>query len=455
MTDWSIFGGDPAPGSPEVFEGAAQAFGPIVDAGQSSLDSLRAITQQAGSTAWLGNAAETFAKSVQMLPTDIGDLVEAHQTAVAALSDYSDTLRSLQAQASDALAQAQTAASEAESASTRCDNDSARIRDADEQYSFFQEKIDVLELEKNSAGLLGDQALVATLEAEIASATQARDAASAERSAASTDLRVAQSALSDARDRVAAEQATGKRIAADRFDAANHLMGRLQAAGEFGVGHRSWFDRVRDTFDSVAKFSWRHVEESLAGASHAVVAAAGDLDTFARAHAESVRSAADVVNRYADDVSKTASRVAPAFAAAALMVESASAVLPPPADAALFAVGDQIAAAPSRVAAVADGAGLLSAGIAVTTDELAEVPASQRTAQFEVDKKELEGSTTSLAVDGLNSLVGQVLPPIDGVPAMLAQGGATDTVRAVANYGAQTYVIPDAESAVQSKVTGP
>ena len=73
MTDWSILGGDPAPGSADVFETVANALGPIVQIGQSSANSIRSMAGQAGSDIWSGTAASAFAESVHVIPKDLED----------------------------------------------------------------------------------------------------------------------------------------------------------------------------------------------------------------------------------------------------------------------------------------------------------------------------------------------------------------------------------------------
>ena len=79
-----------------------------------------------------------------------------------------------------------------------------------------------------------------------------------------------------------------------------------------------------------------------------------------------------------------------AFTVVALAVDAVSVALPPPADAAGLALAKEIAAVPSEVSTVADVVGVGSAGIALGADELAEVPAAEKTAQIESDKKALE-----------------------------------------------------------------
>ena len=93
--------------------------------------------------------------------------------------------------------------------------------------------------------------------------------------------------------------------------AAQNLCMLLGTASEFVVGKRSWLDRVRNDFDPMAAFSWKRVEGDLVVTDHILLRGASDVDAFARAHAETIRNAADIVNRYASDVSNLANAVAP------------------------------------------------------------------------------------------------------------------------------------------------
>lgn len=85
MTDWSILGGNPAPGTPETFDAVAGVLGPIVEASEGSSTTIHTIAQQAGSLVWSGVAADAFAESVRAIPIDLAELATAHQTAVRAL----------------------------------------------------------------------------------------------------------------------------------------------------------------------------------------------------------------------------------------------------------------------------------------------------------------------------------------------------------------------------------
>jgi hypothetical protein len=410
------------------------------------------MAQQAGTTVWSGVAADAFAESVHAIPIDLRELVDAHQRAMRALTDYGATLRNLQCQAAQILAEAMSSQGNVESASSRLSQAQSQYGEANGQYWLTRGEVEVLEGAKAAAVLVGDQAASSRLVHEISAAVHARNAAWSNRAAADAEIQSAQSALNVSRQQVAEAQSAARRIAIEREGAAQTLAGLMTSASEFVVGRRSWMDRVRTDVNAVSRFNWKHAAEGAIGAaSVTLMRGAAKVDAFARAHAEQIRNDANIVNRYATDVSNLANSVAPAFTTVALVVDTVSLALPPPADAAGLLVAKNIAAVPSEVSGAADAVQVASAAVALGADELANVPAAQRASQFETDKKALESSSVSLAFDGVGVLTAG-LPGIDEVPTTLAAGGLTNTVRAVGGPVVQNYVTPHLESYAQSKV---
>jgi len=309
VTDWSVLGGDPAPGSPDVFSAVAQALQPVVDQGESGSQSIRGMAQQAGSVLWSGKAADTFAESVHVIPVDLGQLVGGHQAAIGALNNYSGTLSALQQQASQALANAQSAQDAANSASTRLARAEASYSQANEDYWYYLGKVDVLEVEKRASDAAGNHTESARLEAEIGAATNSRNEAWSQRAGASADISSATSARNAAQTQVADEQAIANGIAAQRGEAISVFVGQITAASEFVVGERSWIDRISHDFDSVAATAWTAAKEIL------------DVDPSHRTSTKGDR--ASTKNRKAQS-SSPASLGAAAAAAAATSSESAS-----------------------------------------------------------------------------------------------------------------------------------
>jgi hypothetical protein len=318
VTDWSLLGGNPAPGSTDTFEALAEALQPIADLAQSTNDSLRVMARQGGSSVWSGSAADAFAESVRVLPMDLGELGAAHRAAVGALCDYAGTLSYLQLQAAEALACAQSAETDIGSASASRAAAASRYSEAAHRYWSYRSEVDVLEIERAAADLAGDQAASARLELEIASTTEACNAAWAEQSAAAVDIRAAQTALDSAQAQLSDAQASANRIASDRLEAAELLANRLSAAAEFSVPGRSWIDRVRHDFDSAESMFGRAfaasahdfhlIEQADASAlSYFAGRIEGDLVT----NAPIIHAITHAVDRVVDDVARVVNDAAP------------------------------------------------------------------------------------------------------------------------------------------------
>lgn len=202
-------------------------------------------------------------------------------------------------------------------------------------------------------------------------------------------------------------------------------------------------------------FQWRAADRTIRSTGRSLIRFGGEIDSFARAHAEKVRNVSDIVNHYANDVTEIAGKVAPDFAAVAIAVDVVSlsiAPIFPPATAVGLKIGAEIGSIPTDVAVLADSVRTESAAVALGADELAEVSPAQRTAQFETDKHLLEGSALSLGFDYVNVGIGQVLPDSGQVSRELISGGALNIVKASSNFEAQNHVIPDVENDVQSKL---
>jgi hypothetical protein len=74
--------------------------------------------------------------------------------------------------------------------------------------------------------------------------------------AAAADLRAAQAALTDARNRIDDARAAGNEISRARSVAADLLTARMSHAAEIGVAKHSWLDRIRSDFTSSGIFRW-------------------------------------------------------------------------------------------------------------------------------------------------------------------------------------------------------
>ena len=107
MTDWSALRRDPAPGSPDFFNGLIGALAKIVEVADNGRSNLQGLAVPPGD--WLGDSAESFLRAINHLPGNLGDLVDKHQSVIGALQAYAAELAALQNQALNALGAAQGA----------------------------------------------------------------------------------------------------------------------------------------------------------------------------------------------------------------------------------------------------------------------------------------------------------------------------------------------------------
>jgi uncharacterized protein YukE len=397
VTDWSILGGNPAPGSPDAFEAIAQALAPLVDHAESSGESIRAMAQQAGSSLWLGTAAQAFAESVHVIPTDLDNLVTAHQTAIFALNDYADTLSTQQQQASQVLAAALSAQSDIDSASTALSNAQDRYSAANSAYEYYRLDVYSLESEKTAAEIVHNSAEVARLEAKITTATNARNTAWTERNDASSDISSAQSARNAAESRLDNDKATANGIAGQIGDAISLFLTRMTEAADFVVEQRSWFDRVRHDFDSAARFELGFVKQV---ANRELEDGAAALKEADRIQHEVVKSRAfqDVVSG-AKVASTVLSMAAPFLAPIPILGEVAVAA----------AVATSAVALAGEAAEMADGVRPWSA-TALVMDAgnlaLSAVGGAAAFRSLEVARTATDADTVASAADDADSILG-------------------------------------------------
>jgi hypothetical protein len=260
MSTWEVLGGNPVPGSPEPFETAAQLLSQVLDAAVVGRQSLLTVAE--GSVQWTGHAAASFASSTRSLPSDLGDLHDAHCSAVSALKSYASTLASLQAQAASLLNQALEAQANITSASGQLSQARSAYSDAQASCVAQQSRVDALETERSAASAAADQAAVSSISTELASASAAAEGAASQRTAAATALQVAQSAVASAQEKLAQLRAAAQALSEERENAASAVCTSLGFATEYAVPRRSWWDRVvADTWGGAvteARFD-RHV----------------------------------------------------------------------------------------------------------------------------------------------------------------------------------------------------
>ena len=248
MTNWNVVGGDPAPGSPEVFDAVAGRLASIANAGEIGSARVRTMAATTGTKGWSGDAAVAFGEAALTLPSDLEALKESCQSVIAAAKEYAASLCAYQQQAAEALSRAQSASDDEAAATIRFQQASDCYHAADGQYWFYVGRVGLLEGERLALTTAGDPTAAAQLAPEITFATANRDQAWTSRSAASSDMNAAQQAIDVAQSELREARSSINGIAAAREGAVERLVGLTRDAGEFAVRGRAWMDRIPRDF---------------------------------------------------------------------------------------------------------------------------------------------------------------------------------------------------------------
>ena len=140
--DWTLLGGDPAPGDPAAVRATAER---VLRAALQAVAVERQTTMLASSVgdgSWRGAAATATAAAVTSIGPEVAVFVEAGQAAGRALQGWANVLESVQASALDVLAAATTAEEEREAAEERLvalqADRTARVADHDTRRSAWR-----------------------------------------------------------------------------------------------------------------------------------------------------------------------------------------------------------------------------------------------------------------------------------------------------------------------------
>lgn len=113
--DWSVFGGNPAPGDPDAVRAIATQLRNLADGVDTQTRLLRSVGGDSESI-WVGPAANAFKPHVDKLPGQMDKLTQSYRDAGDALDGYWPDLRAAQQMAVQALFKAQSALQQIETA---------------------------------------------------------------------------------------------------------------------------------------------------------------------------------------------------------------------------------------------------------------------------------------------------------------------------------------------------
>jgi hypothetical protein len=396
------------------------------------------MAQRVGSVEWSGTAANAFSQSIHAFPPDLQKVVDAHQDAIQALSAYAAELTSFQNQAAQALQRAQTADQDVSVATARVNDTSSALNAANGQYLFYRAKVDALELEQTTALATGDQALASQLALQIASAAQARNAASAAKSAASDALGAARSALTQGQEALSQEQVIARQIAASRTTAADLLAHQLSSAADLTVQKRSWLDRVWGDFESAATVIGKdelRVIKDVALTATGNMAGIKDLGGWAEhdlvSWAPQIHAVVHALDRAVDDIARVVDTAAPIVELALVAI---TLVQPELAELTIPGI-----IATSRVQAAVDATKLTVDSAEAGSDVLMSADGRGNQVDESQDMNKLGGDVTQLGEEAITKHAGEILdlPTADSVIDGWTNGASFNEVKTATAVGVE------------------
>jgi len=245
--DWSLVGGDPAPGSVPEVNAVAGTFVTLRDTvGSVSTELARARGASAG---WKGRAAEEFRSSIDELPGDLRQVGGSFGSAVTALRRYANELAAAQQAAARTVHVAAAAKDD-------CDRETRAVQDAQARISgldvrLAQARRDVLaaELRLTAATASGDAVAVGQARQALAAARARHATIERDLGSARADRDRHSRALHDAERRLSAERDRADRIRRgireDAARAAQSLRVALEQANLPSLGERTLADVSR------------------------------------------------------------------------------------------------------------------------------------------------------------------------------------------------------------------
>lgn len=131
--DWSLVGGNPAPGEPGLIQLVARRASNTADRASDSQLFFERLTLDVSACGWEGEAADKFQTAFAPIGPDLGVMARSYESVSSALATYAAQLEGLQAEAQRALARAELARHRRETAEARLAAASRRVSDLSRQ----------------------------------------------------------------------------------------------------------------------------------------------------------------------------------------------------------------------------------------------------------------------------------------------------------------------------------
>lgn len=255
--DWSVFGGNPAPGDPDTVRSIGSRLRDLADSVEAQNRLLRSVGGDSESV-WVGPAANAFRPHLHKLPGQLDKLTTSYRDAADALDGYWPRLQAAQQLAVQAWHRAQAAQTQIHSAQARVASTSQAAGAAADAYN---------KAVTTAAAAPPDP--TGSTAAHVSSLQSAYQAASNQLSSAHAALAAGNAALQAAHS-MAESARTQARTSARQAAAVLHQ------AGNAGIHnpHHSWFSSIVDGVESVVgdvtHFAEHHWQEFVPGVALAI-----------------------------------------------------------------------------------------------------------------------------------------------------------------------------------------
>jgi uncharacterized protein YukE len=272
-TDWSLIGGNPAPGDVTSLDGAAGAASTVRGEAANHLAQIQGLLSGWTGSGWSGAAADRFEELLQGIGQHLSQMEAAHDPIGRALARHAATLLQQQLAADQALQRAVSAAAQEASASAR--RTAASEEHAQHAETYSQAASDLSRIgdainqrlqQLASAGiqLLGDLTHIA--DSALQALLGEKQVAEAAQAAAQEGMRIASGIIGEMDALIA--------------DATADLRGAIRLADEVRNEVESSVQTAERTFgdvDNDLRDLWRHVEQGVVQNGGMAIAAASTL----------------------------------------------------------------------------------------------------------------------------------------------------------------------------------
>ncbi len=247
-----MLGRDPSPGDPDRVDRTAEVFRSVSRDAKDARSRLQAISDSGIDTAWTGDAAKAFERSLRELCGDLDRLTNSYGEAGDALATYAAELRRCKADARQAETQAEAAQHDQEDFDRRHREATERSSAYAAQSRSAQVRVGSSRVQQTVSTAAGDIAGATTAQNRITQDLRISHEADAARSQADGDARYAATQADSARQRLLAARRLADQVAELQHHAGDAAAAKIDEAGKVaGKYHRGTFEAALQGFTDI------------------------------------------------------------------------------------------------------------------------------------------------------------------------------------------------------------